>query len=76
MIADYFTKPSQGKLFKLFCDLIIGYKNIGDILANIESTSKERVGNKNKVTENSNMKNNDKRTIRVQVQNIDSSCTI
>ena len=56
MIADYFTKPSQGKLFKLFCDLIMGYKHIGDILADIESTAKERVGNQNKVTENSNLK--------------------
>ena len=26
MISDYFTKPLQGKLFKLFCDLIMGYK--------------------------------------------------
>ena len=31
------------------------------------------VGNKNKVTENSNLKKNDKRTIQVQVQNIDSN---
>ena len=29
MIADYFTKPSQGKFFKLFCDMIMGYKHIG-----------------------------------------------
>ena len=35
MIADYFTKPFQGKLFKLFYDLIMGYKHIGDILADI-----------------------------------------
>ena len=31
------------------------------------------VGNKNKVTENSNLKKNDKRSIQVQVQNIDSN---
>ena len=35
MIADYFTKPLQRNLFKLFRDLIIGYKHIGDILADI-----------------------------------------
>ena len=45
MIADYSTKPFQGKLFKLFCDLIMGYKNIGDILSDIEYTSKEHVEN-------------------------------
>ena len=28
MIADYFTKPMQVNLFKLFCDLIMEYKNI------------------------------------------------
>ena len=60
MIAEYFTKILQGKLFKLFRALIMGYKNIGYILVDIESTAKERVGNQNKVTENSNLKNNDK----------------
>ena len=52
-IADYFTKPSQGELLDLFRDLIMGYKHIGDILADIESTAKEHVVNQNKVTENS-----------------------
>ena len=55
MISDYFTKPLQGKLFKLFRDIIMGYKHIGDILADIESNAKERVGNQNKVPEKSNM---------------------
>ena len=52
------------------------YKHIGYILADVESTAKEHVGNQNKVTENSNLKNNDKRTIRAQIRNIDSSRTI
>ena len=56
MIADYFTKPFQGKLFNLFRNLIMGYKHIGYILVDIESRVKERVGNQNKVTENSNRK--------------------
>ena len=76
MIADYFTKPLQGKLFKLFCYLIMVYKHTGDFLEDIESTAKESVGNQNKVTENSNMKNNDEHTIRFQIQNIGSSRTI
>ena len=28
MIADYFTNPLQGKLFKLFRDLIVGYNTL------------------------------------------------
>ena len=49
----------------------MGYKHIGDILADIEYTDKERVGNQNKATENWNLKKNNKCTIRVQVQHID-----
>ena len=52
------------------------YKHTGDILEDIESTAEDRVGNKNKATEYSNLKNNDEHTIRVQKQNIDSSRTI
>ena len=54
----------------------MGYKHIGDSLEDTESTTNEHVGNQNKVTENSNMKNNNKRTIQVQVQHIESSRTI
>ena len=72
MIADCFTNPLQGKLFKLFCGIIMGYKQIGDMLAHIESAIKERVGNQNKVIENPNLKNNNKRTIQFQVININS----
>ena len=43
MIADYFTKPLQGSLFKLFRDLIMGYKHIEDILKEIAIAAKERV---------------------------------
>ena len=56
MIADYFINPLQGQLFKLFCDLIMGYKYIGEILEDIESTDKYCVGNQNKVTDNPNLK--------------------
>ena len=43
MIADYFTKPLQGRQFTLFRDLIMGYKHIDDILSEIRSAAKERV---------------------------------
>ena len=36
MIAEYFTKPLQGKMFKIFRDLIMGYVYINDILQAIE----------------------------------------
>ena len=32
MIADYFTKPLQGKMFKHFRDFIMGYVHINDLL--------------------------------------------
>ena len=68
-IADYFKNPLQGKLFKLFCDLIMGYKHIWNILADIEFNANESVVNKNKVTENSNLKNSDKFSYAVVLTN-------
>ena len=32
MIADYFTKPLQGKDFSIFCDVIMGYSNVDTLL--------------------------------------------
>ena len=43
MIADYFTKPLQGRLFTMFRDLIMGYKHVDDILQEIAQSAKERV---------------------------------
>ena len=31
MLADYFTKPLQGYLFKKFRDVIMGYKHISTL---------------------------------------------
>ena len=56
MIADYFTKPLQGNLLNLFREPFMRYKHIGDILADIESSTKELAGYQNKVTEDSNLK--------------------
>jgi hypothetical protein len=49
MIADYFTKPLQGKQFKLLRDLIMGYMHINDFLDEIERSIKERVEKRKKV---------------------------
>ena len=56
MIADYLTKPLQGKQFQLFRILIMGWKNIDDILHEIRSAAKERVENNKKVTANANQR--------------------
>ena len=32
IISEYFIKPLQGKKFKMFCDFIMGYVHINDIL--------------------------------------------
>ena len=44
MIADYFTKPLQGKMFKLFRDVIMGYAHVDSILNSDIPQIKERVG--------------------------------
>ena len=42
MLADYFTKPLQGKMFHVFRNIIMGYRPISDLLTDI-SELKERV---------------------------------
>ena len=44
MIADYFTKPLQGRLFNLFRDVIMGHRQLQEIISEIPM--KERVGNR------------------------------
>ena len=41
MVADFFTKPLQGGLFKKFRDIILGYKHISTLE---ESPFQERIG--------------------------------
>ena len=53
MIADYFTKPLQGKLVHTFRELIMGWKSIDDVLLAIRISAKERVENR-KMAENTN----------------------
>ena len=45
MVADFFTKPLQGGLFKKFRDIILGYKHISTLEDNgEESPFQERIG--------------------------------
>ena len=50
MLADYFTKPLQGSLFRRFREIIMGYESIDSIIS-ITDSIKERVGNDN-ISEN------------------------
>ena len=46
MLADFYTKPLQGSLFRKFRDVIMGYKHISSLKSKpIDNKLKERVGN-------------------------------
>ena len=46
MVADFFTKPLQGSLFRKMRDVVLGYKHIDTLLNTKEDhSSQERVGN-------------------------------
>ena len=48
MLADFFTKPLQGNLFRKFRDVVLGYKHISSLDMNAEeSSSQERVSRGN-----------------------------
>ena len=42
MLADYFTKPLQGRMFRIFWDIIMGYRQLTDVKL-IQQSIKERV---------------------------------
>jgi len=46
MLADFFTKPTQGSLFKKFRDVVLGYAHINTLkeVCKEESSSQECVG--------------------------------
>jgi hypothetical protein len=55
MLADFFTKPLQGSLFRKFRDVVLGYKHIDTLLEEEEDTlveddeedsTKERIGSR------------------------------
>ena len=43
MLADFFTKPLQGNLFRHFRDIILGYKPISALDVPTPAVTKERV---------------------------------
>lgn len=43
MIADFFTKPLQGNLFRFLCDVIMGRKTIQDLEDYVATPAQERV---------------------------------
>ena len=43
MLADFFTKPLQGNLFKKFRDVILGYKHVNTLVQSTPSPVEERV---------------------------------
>jgi hypothetical protein len=44
MLADFFTKPLQGNLFRKFREVIMGHKHIDSLKEPMPSPSRERVG--------------------------------
>ena len=45
MLADFFTKPLNGSLFRKFRDVILGYKPVSSLRETMPSDIEERVGN-------------------------------
>ena len=49
MLADYFTKPLQGNVFRRFRDVIMGKTHINDLLLDPDFKIKERVEKVSKI---------------------------
>ena len=60
MLADYFTKPLQGNVFRRFRDVIMGYKHINDLLLDPGFLLKERVEKLNNIVIKKSETNNKK----------------
>jgi hypothetical protein len=44
MLADFFTKPLNGSLFRKFRDVILGYKHVSSLQETMPHDVEERVG--------------------------------
>ena len=51
MLADFFTKPLQGALFRKFRDVVMGMKHINTLKRTALDPSQERVGNHKMVSD-------------------------
>ena len=49
MLADYYTKPLQGNVFRRFRDVIMGYTHINNLLLDPTLLLKERVEKSNNI---------------------------
>jgi hypothetical protein len=54
MIADYMSKPVQGKLFHTFRNVIMGWAHISTLF-DAFSSNEERVGDNGNLTDNGNL---------------------
>ena len=44
LVADFFTQPLQGELFRRFKEVVIGHKHVSTLKDLIVPTAQERVG--------------------------------
>jgi hypothetical protein len=44
MLADFFTKPLQGTLFRKFRNVILGYEHVDTLTELVDTAAQERVG--------------------------------
>ena len=68
IIANYFTKPLQGRLFHLFRDIIMGYAPLSDLVELIPD--KERVGNRNMSKNTSVESMSEKSSVEIREQKL------
>ena len=77
MLADYFTKPLQGSLFRKMRSVIMGWEHVNVLKEDYESRlDKERVAKsilKSQEVSNHDVTTQDKRTYAQAVKNIKSS---
>ena len=69
MLADYFTKPLQGNVFRRFRDVIMGKVHINDLLLDPDFKIKERVEKVSKIVIKKSEPNNNRATYVSVVQN-------
>jgi hypothetical protein len=51
MLADFFTKPLQGSLFRKFREVIMGHRHVDSLKDPTSAPSQERVGGRNNIEE-------------------------
>jgi hypothetical protein len=62
MLADFFTKPLQGALFRKFRDVILGYSHVDTLAELVTTAAQERVGERPADGESPTASENKKKT--------------